>query len=131
MAIETEQKVLQEDAIRSGVEAVLNDDSKGTYFIVENNKGQNCGQLMITKEWSDWRNGTFWWIQSVYIKPQFRRQGLYRHLHEEAKRLAKLDGNVCGIRLYVESENYAAKKVYAHMGMNETNYQFFEEDWSQ
>ena len=79
---------------------------------------------MITKEWSDWRNCEFWWIQSVYVHSE------YRKLYNEAIKLAKESENVCGIRLYVDKDNNIAQKVYSKLGMKKSNYLFFEEDWS-
>jgi ribosomal protein S18 acetylase RimI-like enzyme len=82
---------------------------------------------MVTNEWSDWRNGLFWWIQSVFIQPQFRRMGLYSKLYKKVKTLAQDRGNVVGFRLYVEHENITAQKTYRSLGMEKTNYQLFEE----
>ena len=82
---------------------------------------------MITKEWSDWRNGAFWWIQSVYVRPEFRRQGVYRRLYRHVQALAKKDRRVCGFRLYVERENRRAQVTYRALGMEKTRYLVFEE----
>ena len=129
MALETEDKRLNDSVIIPGVEAIFNDPKLGFYLILEIS-GIQAGQLMVTPEWSDWRNGLFWWIQSVYVKPEFRNKGVYRALHEETRRLAKENGNVVGIRLYVDHDNSGAQAVYKKMGMKESNYVFFEEDWS-
>ncbi len=129
MAIETEEKDLNSLTLTKGVTGLFNNSNNGFYLIAEKNN-MPCGQLMITKEWSDWRNGTFWWIQSVYIHPDHRKEGIYKMLHNEVRRLANLEENICGIRLYVDQENKNAKKVYNAMGMVETDYQLFEEDWS-
>lgn len=129
MALETESRELPDDIIFSGVEAVLDDPALGFYLILEKD-GTPAGQLLVTTEWSDWRNGMFWWIQSVYVTPHFRKQGVYRTLHEETKKLARETGNVVGIRLYVDYDNENAQAVYRKMGMKESNYIFFEEDWS-
>ena len=101
----------------------------GFYLIAESD-GIPEGQLMITKEWSDWRNGEFWWIQSVYVHPDFRKNNIYKKLYNEAIKLAKEFENVCGIRLYVDKDNNIVQKVYSKLGMKESNYLFFEEDWS-
>ena len=85
---------------------------------------------MVTKEWSDWRNRAFWWIQSVYVRRDFRKNGIYKKLYTEVNRLAKESTQVCGIRLYVDKNNTKAKKVYSKLEMTESNYLFFEEDWS-
>lgn len=130
MARETEGKSLKSDIIRSGVNAVLNDPSLGFYLILEINEFP-AGQVLITTEWSDWRNNYFWWIQSVYVHPDYRKQGIYRALHEEIRKRAKTAGNVAGIRLYVDSDNIDAQNVYQKMGMVESNYRFFEEEWDR
>lgn len=129
MARETEGKELNEEIVNLGVETALNDYNHGFYLIAEND-GTPVGQLMITKEWSDWRNGEFWWIQSVYVRPDFRSNGIYKRLYNEVNKLAKSANNVCGIRLYVETENVNAQKVYSKLGMEKTNYLLFEDDWS-
>src|SRR5215469_9421853 len=116
MAWETEHKVLEFDAISRGVAAVFDDPAKGFYLVAE--RGTSVvGQLMITTEWSDWRNGWFWWIQSVYVHPEARRQGIFRLLFDEAKRLGKAKGNVVGLRLYVEKHNTTAQSTYLGLGM--------------
>ncbi|MFT5676789.1 MAG: ribosomal protein S18 acetylase RimI-like enzyme [Paraglaciecola sp.] len=126
MARETENKELDSKVLESGVGALIADLSKGFYLVVE----QDCqviGSLMVTNEWSDWRNAAFWWIQSVYVLPQYRRKGIYAMLYQEVKLLAKKDGNVCGWRLYVEKDNLIAQKTYEALGMNESHYLMFEE----
>lgn len=82
---------------------------------------------MVTSEWSDWRNGFFWWIQSVYVRPEYRRHGVYRSLHEHLRKLAQTEPNICGLRLYVERENERAQSTYSRLGMHETHYLLFEE----
>ncbi len=129
MAMETENKQLDPVTVNNGVNELLNNSEHGFYLIAENNDNP-VGQLMITKEWSDWRNGEFWWIQSVYVGPEYRKNNIYRKLYNEAIKLAKESENVCGIRLYVDKDNNIAQKVYSKMGMKESNYIFFEEDWS-
>ena len=129
MAMETEIKIINSETVYKGVNELLNNNENGFYLIAESD-GIPAGQLMITKEWSDWRSGEFWWIQSVYIHPDYRKNNIYQKLYNEAIKLAKESKNVCGIRLYVDKDNNIAQKVYAKLGMKESNYLFFEEDWS-
>lgn len=124
MALETENKVLPDELIIPGVEAVLIDPVKGQYFVAEVD-GVMRGQLMITYEWSDWRNNTIWWIQSVYVEEAFRGQGLYKALYEAVKEAAQ-KAHIQTIRLYVEKENFTAQKVYEKLGMEETVYAMYE-----
>ncbi len=125
MALETEGKQLDEVILRQGVEAVLSDPSKGRYFLAEA-EGRVVGQMMITLEWSDWRNAWFWWIQSVYVHPDHRRQGVFSALFRHVQRAAMGSGQVCGLRLYAERENETAKATYQRLGMRETHYDMFE-----
>lgn len=126
MARETEHRELPLDIISAGVRALLKHPEHGFYVIAER-EGEVAGSLMITREWSDWRNGFFWWIQSVYVRPEFRRQGIYRRLYEYVKAKAAQDTNVCGCRLYVERENLVAQRTYEALGMQETSYRMYEE----
>ena len=126
MAQETEGVRLIPEVIRAGVDNMIAHPERGFYLVVELDNGIQAS-LMVTTEWSDWRNGTFWWIQSVYVRPDYRRQGLYRELYERVKELAEQEPAVCGYRLYVERENRAAQKTYARLGMRETEYKIFEE----
>jgi ribosomal protein S18 acetylase RimI-like enzyme len=126
MALETERKELLPDVIGAGVRSLLDNPLSGFYVVAE--KGDRVvGALMITKEWSDWRNGTFWWIQSVYVRPELRRQGVYKLLYRHVQELAAKDPAVCGFRLYVERENGRAQATYRALGMKETRYLVFEE----
>ena len=125
MALETEGLALDPDAVRPGVAAALADGSLGFYLVAEV-EGRPAGQLMITYEWSDWRNGLFWWIQSVYVRPEYRRRGVYRALHRHAAEAAQAAGGVCGIRLYVEQDNTIAQQVYESLDMHRTRYQMYE-----
>jgi ribosomal protein S18 acetylase RimI-like enzyme len=113
------------------VENLLRDERYGFYVVAEYcasaDSREVAGSLMVTYEWSDWRNGVFWWIQSVYVKPEFRRQGVYRRLYEFIKQRAAQESNVCGFRLYVEKENRIAQATYERLGMTETYYKMFEE----
>ena len=126
MALETEGKQLKPEILHSGVNAVFDDSKKGFYVVAEN-AGEIVGGLMITYEWSDWRNAWFWWIQSVYILPEYREQGIYRMLYEYIKQKAEESKDVCGFRLYVEKENRRAQKVYEKTGMESSYYVMYEE----
>ena len=126
MALETEGKRLNADILKNGVEAVFYDKSKGFYVVAEEDE-QIVGGLMVTFEWSDWRNGWFWWIQSVYILPDFRGRKIYSLLYEFVKNKAAAQGNICGFRLYVEKENVTAQKVYEKLGMQSSHYLMYEE----
>ena len=126
MARETEGKEIDDATLRPGVAALLADPALGRTFVVES-KREVVASLMLTTEWSEWRNGLFWWIQSVYVDPAHRRRGFYRHLHEHVRALAAADPEVCGLRLYVERENHAAQATYRAIGMVETDYLLFEE----
>ena len=121
MALETEGKTLDADTLRNGVEAVFADEKKG-FYVVAQSENKIVGGLMITFEWSDWRGNWFWWIQSVYILPEFRGRSIYRLLYEFVKETAVERGDVGGFRLYVERENVNAQKVYAKLGMNSSHY---------
>ncbi|GIU81751.1 MAG: N-acetyltransferase GCN5 [Pyrinomonadaceae bacterium] len=126
MAMETEGKSLSTETLTKGVKAVFQDANKGFYVVAED-EGKVVGCLMITFEWSDWRNGWFWWIQSVYVMPEYRGKGVYRQLYEFVKEKAKKTGSICGFRLYVDRENKIAQQVYKKLGMEESNYIMFEE----
>ena len=128
MAKESEDKRLDAAQLRRGVQAALADPGLGCYFCAES-AGTTVGALMVTYEWSDWRNGRFWWIQSVYVDARWRRRGVYRALHEHVLRRARADARSCGVRLYVERENDTAQQTYLAMGMAETRYRLFEEEW--
>ena len=130
MALETEGKTLDPMSVGAGVAAGLQDEDRSLYFVAKKN-GRVAGQIMVTTEWSDWRNGFFWWIQSVYIAPEFRRQGIFRALHAHVRTLAKSHPDVCGLRLYVHRDNERAMKTYDQLGMARTEYVVCEEDWSE
>ena len=125
MAQETEGLSLDEARVRAGVGAVLADSALGFYLVGEID-GSPAGQLMVTYEWSDWRNGLFWWIQSVYVRPEHRRLGVYTALHRHVADEAQAAGGVCGIRLYVEQDNITAQRVYESLDMYRTRYQMYE-----
>jgi len=128
MALETEGVSLDLDRLRDGVHGVFDEPARGRYFIAEVD-GVRAGQLMITYEWSDWRNGVFWWVQSVFVVPEFRRAGVFAALYRHVQGEARVAGNVCGIRLYVENHNERAMASYDRAGMKRTIYQMFEEDF--
>lgn len=126
MALETEGRHLDSSILRSGVEAVFHDEGKG-FYVVSEDAGTILGGLMVTFEWSDWRNKWFWWIQSVYIVPEARGKGIYREMYDFVKAKAKDNGNVCGFRLYVEKDNLSAQGVYERVGMKSSPYLMYEE----
>ena len=125
MALETEGLELDESRLVPGVQALLTDRNKGRYFIAEEDD-TIVGQTMITLEWSDWRNGFWWWIQSVYILPEWRRKGVFRALYEHVSTEAQKAGNAVGLRLYVDSDNTTAHETYKSLGMEASRYLFFE-----
>lgn len=125
MALETENKALDPAVLAAGVDAVLAEPQRGFYLVGECD-GAIAGCLMITFEWSDWRNGDWWWLQSVYIAPPFRRRGVFRALYAEVERLAAAAPRVVGVRLYVERDNTHAQQTYASLGMHEAHYRMFE-----
>jgi ribosomal protein S18 acetylase RimI-like enzyme len=125
MASETEQLMLDPEVVDKGVRAVFDDPGKGNYYVTEI-KGEVIGSLMTTFEWSDWRNGTVLWIQSVYILPQFRRKGAYRKMYLFLQEKVLSDQSLRGIRLYVDKSNSRAQTTYLDLGMNADHYQTFE-----
>ena len=128
MARETEGRELDRKVLTKGVEALLKDPARGRYFVAV--KGDEVvGQVMITTEWSDWRNGLVWWLQSVYVSKLHRREGVYRMLHDHVRETA-LSEKVLGIRLYVERDNLAAQETYRALGMLASQYLMYEEMWA-
>lgn len=125
MALETEGKVLDSETVRKGVAAVLADPTKGFYLLAESG-GQVVGQAMVTFEWSDWRDGVFWWLESVYVHPDFRRRGVFGCLFRTLEAEARARPEVVGLRLYVDHENKAAQETYRHLGMASSNYALYE-----
>ncbi len=125
MALETEGKNLLPEVVGAGVHSLLGNPAAGFYVIAQAERV--LAALMITKEWSDWRNGSFWWIQSVYVRPEARRQGIYRRLYRHVQEMAAKDSTVCGFRLYVERENNRAQATYEALGMKKTAYLVYEE----
>ncbi len=132
LAEESEGLRLDPARTAAGVKALLENPTKGAYFMAEaeeNSSLKLVGQLLITTEWSDWRNGTFWWVQSVYVIDEFRGQGVFRSLYAHVRDLAKSRPDICGLRLYVDAGNARARNTYERLGMKKTNYEIFEEDF--
>ena len=132
MALETEGRRLDLDRLHDGTIAVLNSPDRGFFMVAELKEAENrrlLGQLMITYEWSDWRNGAFWWIQSVYVDPDWRRKGVYRRLHDTVVAIGKADKKTCGIRLYVARDNRTAQTVYRRVGLAPSMYDVYEDDF--
>ena len=124
MALETEHKTLDRAVLKRGVAAVFDDHHRGFYLVAEHD-GERVGCLLITFEWSDWRDGDWWWFQSVYVVPQARRRGVFRAMHAEVERRARATPRVIGLRLYVERENSRARRTYLSLGMEEEPYAMF------
>lgn len=129
MAEETEGRQLDVGTLRAGVGAALADRHKGHYLVAWQD-GMAVGTLLLTTEWSDWRNGTFWWIQSVYVVPAARGRGVFRALYAAVMAAARADAGICGVRLYVDHENEAARATYRGVGMKDAGYTVFEVDFS-
>jgi GNAT superfamily N-acetyltransferase len=131
IARETEGRILDHATLLNGVTALLQEPSRGIYFVAETTEPSPrvAGQLLITYEWSDWRNGNFWWIQSVYVAEEFRGAGVFRALFHHILDLSKSRSDVCGLRLYMDADNHQARKVYEKLGMKRTHYEMFETDF--
>jgi len=125
LAKETENKDLDPDTAERGVKAVIKDPHKG-FFLVARQKGNIVGQMMVTSEWSDWRNMNFLWIQSVYVPKEYRKQGVFKALYHHLKDLAAYRKDVAGIRLYVEQYNESAQLTYENLGMVNPGYKMYE-----
>ncbi|MDO4462711.1 MAG: GNAT family N-acetyltransferase [Bacteroidia bacterium] len=125
MALESEETTLNMTQVRKGVQSIIEDESKGKYFIAYTNNSP-IGSLMLTKEWSDWNNGWYWWIQSVYVKPEYRRQGVFTALYSHVREVAKTS-NVIQLRLYVDKTNLLAQQTYQKLGMHDSHYYIYEE----
>lgn len=126
MALETEGRRLLPEVVGAGVRRLLAEPALGFYLVAVAD-GEVVGSAMVTTEWSDWRNGRFWWIQSVYVRPEWRRRGVFRALYAHIREAAAQAPDVCGFRLYVERENTAAQATYRALGMHETDYRIMEE----
>ena len=125
LAEESEGKALDSAVLAAGVAAGLADPHKSAYFLAEQDAAA-LGQIMYTTEWSDWRNGWFWWIQSVYVRPEARRRGVFRALFDHVAAAARADPEVIGLRLYVETENHVARETYQRLGLGPTGYVVLE-----
>jgi len=125
MALETEQLQLHEPTVKKGVAAVFADPSKGIYYVAETN-GQVVGSLLTTFEWSDWRNGTVLWVQSVYVRPEFRKKSIFSRLYKHIQEKVATNSDLRGIRLYADKTNTSAHGVYEHLGMTAEHYQMYE-----
>jgi ribosomal protein S18 acetylase RimI-like enzyme len=126
MAWETEGKRLLPEVVGAGVRRLLGEPALGFYLVAEA-QGEVVACLMVTTEWSDWRNGRFWWIQSVYVAPGWRRRGVFRALYAQVRAAAAAQPDVCGFRLYVEHDNLGAQATYEKLGMSRTGYRLLEE----
>jgi ribosomal protein S18 acetylase RimI-like enzyme len=124
MALESEGIILDSERVRNGVTAVMQDGSKGIYLVART-EGRPVASLMITREWSDWNNGWYWWIQSVYVMPEYRDQGIFRAMYTKVIEMAK-EQNITQVRLYVDRHNTNAQKVYQKLGMEECHYLMYE-----
>jgi len=125
MALETESKTLDPDILRAGIARMLAEPNRGFYLVAEVG-GEVAGCVMVTYEWSDWRNGDWWWLQSVYVRPGQRRYGVFRALFAEVERRAEQSADAIGLRLYVERDNRRAQETYATLGMREDHYRIFD-----
>jgi GNAT superfamily N-acetyltransferase len=136
LAAESEGKALDPAVLARGVEQALADPDRLHYWVAEVRDGEGArarvsivGQAAVNREWSDWRNGWIWWLQSVYVHPDYRRRGVFRALHQQIKHAARAAGDVTGIRLYVENANTPAQRTYAAVGFAPGGYQVYEEFW--
>jgi GNAT superfamily N-acetyltransferase len=128
LAQETEGVALDPERLRRGIRALLEDPQKGFYLLAET-EGEVIGQVMVTFEWSDWRDGVFYWIQSVYVRPDRRRQGVFRALYRRVEGMARERPGVCGLRLYVVRGNARAQQTYRTLGMHSTPFEMLEVDF--
>jgi GNAT superfamily N-acetyltransferase len=128
MALETEDKVLDPAVLRGGIRAVFEQPAHGRYWVVER-AGTVVGGLLLTYEWSDWRNGLWWWIQSVYVVPAARRGGVFRTLYRQVEAAARATPGVVGLRLYVERDNRNAQATYLALGMVDSHYMMLQSEF--
>jgi len=125
MAMETEGKALDPETLKRGVRRVFDEPTHGQYLVAQNDSGAVVACLMITYEWSDWRDAQVWWIQSVYVDPTHRRKGVFKQLYQAVRDLGEQAG-VCGYRLYVERDNARAQQTYEDLGMRRADYLMYE-----
>jgi GNAT superfamily N-acetyltransferase len=128
LAAETEGRTLEPAVLAEGVRQAIADPAKALYWLAEVD-GRVVGQLMLTLEWSDWRNGWFWWIQSVYVHPDWRGRGVFTQLYRWVETEARRRADVCGLRLYMENDNARARRTYERLGLRGTHYQVFETEF--
>jgi GNAT superfamily N-acetyltransferase len=128
LAAESEHRILDPEVVARGVRRLLAEPAWGVYYVAERD-GRVVGQMLITYEFSDWRDGMFWWIQSVYVWPEARRCGVYRALHQYIEHTARTTPGICGLRLYVDDDNTRAQATYTHLGLKRTEYHVMEADW--
>ncbi|MET0231070.1 MAG: GNAT family N-acetyltransferase [Rhodanobacteraceae bacterium] len=130
MAMESEQKLLAPEVLTRGIVAVFDHPERGFYLVAERG-GERVGSLLITHEWSDWRNGGWWWIQSVYVIPNARRSGVFTAMYREIDARARKSPGVIGLRLYVEKENTRAQATYAALGMQPAHYSLYQQEFAR
>jgi len=128
MAFESEGKRLDREVLTRGIVAVFDHPERGFYLVAERD-AQAVGSLLITHEWSDWRNGGWWWIQSVYVMPDARRQGVFRAMYRDVEARGQAGAGVIGLRLYVETNNSRAQATYAALGMEPAHYSLYQRSW--
>ena len=129
LAAETEHKTLDLQVLKRGVERALADRNRGLYFIAEFDRTV-VGQTLVTFEWSDWRAAWFWWLQSVYVRPEFRGRGVFKALYRHIQERCRAEPDTCGLRLYVEKSNRRALETYLRLGLAQAPYAMLEVDWS-
>lgn len=128
MALETEGRALDEQIVKRGVEQALTDRNRCRYFVAETG-GAVVGQTMVTFEWSDWRCAWFWWLQSVYVRPEHRGCGVFKALYDHIREQCRAERDTCGLRLYVEQDNRRAIETYLRLGMSRSAYEMLEVEW--
>ena len=128
MAAETEDRELDREVLAEGIAALFADPAKGRYYVADDGEDP-IGQMMVTREWSEWRCGWFWWIQSVYVVPESRDQGVFSKMYAYLLKTARRDPEVCGLRLYVDVRNHHAAAVYKTIGMKDAGYTVYEVDF--
>ena len=125
MALETENLELDKSSVRKGINAVFKDLLKGKYYVAEEGN-RVVGSLLTTTEWSDWKNGTILWIQSVYVIPEYRKKGVFKQMYDYLKKMVEESDELIGLRLYVNKTNIIAQKTYEKIGMNGEHYKLYE-----